>query len=161
LPSGLCFCLYEGYRSLELQQRLFDDRFEIIKQCHPDWSHEQQFLETHQLVAPTINLDGTKNIPSHATGGAVDLYLIDDAGNAVEMGIHPKDWMLDHDGSLSLPDSKLISGEAKKNRTIMNRVLDQVGFANLATEYWHWSYGDRYWACSKGKPFAIYGLQEK
>lgn len=161
LPSGLRFCLYEGYRSLELQQRLFDDRFEMIKQHHPDWSHEQLFLETHQLVAPIINLDGTNNIPSHATGGAVDLYLIDDTGNAVDMGIHPKDWMLDIDGSLSVPDSKLISAEAKKNRASMHHVLEQVGFVNLATEYWHWSYGDRYWACAMGKAFAFYGLETK
>lgn len=143
-----------------MQQRLFDDRFKIIKQRHPDWSHEQQFLETHQLVAPTINWDGTKNISSHVTGGAVDLYLIDDAGNAVDMGIHPKDWMLDYDGSLSLPDSKMISAEAKKNRTIMSRVLEQIDFANLATEYWHWSYGDRYWAYSKGRGAACYGKRE-
>jgi len=135
LPSGLRFCLYEGYRSLELQQRLFDDRFLIIQQHHPDWSYEQQFLETHQMVAPMINLNGIKNIPSHATGGAIDLYLIDDAGNAVDMGIHPEDWMLDHDGSLSLPDSKKISEEAKKHRAIMSRVLEQVDFANLVTEY--------------------------
>lgn len=45
LPSGLHFCLYEGYRSLELQQRLFEDRFAIIKAHHPDWSYEQQFLK--------------------------------------------------------------------------------------------------------------------
>lgn len=157
LPSGLRFCLYEGYRSLELQQRLFDDRFAIIQKRYPDWSHEQQFFETHQMVAPTINLDGTKNIPSHATGGAIDVYLIDDDDSAIDMGIHPKDWMLDHDGSLSLPDSKLISAEAKKNRAIMSDALTRVGFANLATEYWHWSYGDRYWACYFEKPAAIYG----
>lgn len=45
LPSGLHFCLYEGYRGLELQQRLFEDRFAIIKAHHPDWSYEQQFLK--------------------------------------------------------------------------------------------------------------------
>ncbi|MBX9578511.1 MAG: M15 family metallopeptidase [Chthoniobacterales bacterium] len=159
LPSGLRFCLYEGYRSLELQQRLFEDRFAIIKAHHPEWSYEQQFIETQQLVAPTINLDGTPNIPSHAVGSAIDVYLIDDDGTAVDMGIHPKDWMLDYDGSLSVPDSKKISEEAKRYRAIMNRVLEQVGFVNVATEYWHWSYGDRYWACAMGKTSALYGLK--
>jgi len=159
LPSGLQFCLYEGYRSLELQQRLFDDRFAIIKANHPEWSYEQQFLETHQLVAPTINLDGTPNVPSHATGGAIDVYLIDEEEGAVDMGIHPKDWIIDHDGSFSVPDSKKVSEAAKKYRAVMNGALEQVEFANLATEYWHWSYGDRYWACSRGKPFALYGLK--
>lgn len=155
LPSGLHFCLYEGYRSLKLQQRLFEDRLAVIQQHHPDWSYEQQFLETHQMVAPTINLDDSQNIPSHATGGAIDVYLIDEKGEALDMGIHPKDWLLDHDGSLSLPDSKRISAEAKQYRSIMSHILQQVGFVNLATEYWHWSYGDRYWACYLGKPAAF------
>ncbi|MFZ4115485.1 MAG: M15 family metallopeptidase [Chthoniobacterales bacterium] len=158
LPQGLRFSLYEGYRGLELQQRLFNDRLAIIQERHPDWSYEQQFLETHQMVAPTINLDGSQNIPSHATGGAIDVYLIDDDGKAVDMGIHPKDWLLDDDGSLSLSDSKKISNKAKKYRAIMSHALEHVGFANLATEYWHWSYGDRYWACALGKKSAFYGL---
>jgi D-alanyl-D-alanine dipeptidase len=159
LPRPFRFCLYEGYRSLELQRYLFEQRFALIQERYPDWSYEQQFLETHQLVAPTINLDGSQNVPSHATGGAIDLYLIDDAGDAVDMGIHPQDWLLDHDGSLSLPESTKISSEAKRHRAIMNRALEQVGFANIATQYWHWSYGDRYWACSSGDPFALYGAR--
>jgi D-alanyl-D-alanine dipeptidase len=161
LPQGLRFCLYEGYRSLQLQQRLFEARFTIVKKLHPEWSYEQQFLETHQMVAPTISLDGSQNIPSHVTGGAIDVYLIDDDGNTVDMGIHPKDWLLDHDGSLSFPDSKKISKAAKNHRAIMSHALEHVGFANLATEYWHWSYGDRYWACALGKKSACYGVKHE
>jgi D-alanyl-D-alanine dipeptidase len=73
------------------------------------------------------------------------------------MGMHPKDWLHDHDGSLSLTDSKAISKTALKNRQIMSEVLTQVGFANYPTEFWHWSYGDRYWAYQQGKDHAIYG----
>ncbi|MBX9743420.1 MAG: hypothetical protein K2W99_07795 [Chthoniobacterales bacterium] len=53
------------------------------------------------------------------------------------------------------PDCKRISEEAKKYRIIMSRVLTQAGFANLTTEYWHWSYGNRYWVCYFGKSAAI------
>jgi D-alanyl-D-alanine dipeptidase len=32
-----------------------------------------------------------------------------------------------------------------------------AGFVNYPTEWWHWSYGDRYWAYLLGKPAAIFG----
>lgn len=156
LPKGLHFCLYEGYRSLELQKTLFNNRYDKVKKLHPNWSSQQLFDETTKLVSPIINADGSRNIPPHSTGGAVDVYLLDDKGQPVEMGIHPKDWMLDTDGVVSLTESEHISEEAKRNRAIMSTVLSKVGFANYPTEYWHWSYGDRYWAYSKHQAHALY-----
>ncbi|HYF97940.1 MAG TPA: M15 family metallopeptidase [Coxiellaceae bacterium] len=157
LPKGLHFCLYEAYRSLELQSSLFQNRLKKVQALHPNWTYSQQFTETTRLVSPVLNLDGSKNVPPHSTGGAFDLYLIDDQGVAVDMGIHPKDWMEDKDGSISQTDSKDISDTAQHNRAIMNKVLEDQGFANYPAEYWHWSYGDRYWAYVKKEPAAIYG----
>ncbi len=156
LPQGLHFRLYEGYRSLQLQEMLFDTRYAKIKTQHPSWSHQQLFHETTKLVSPVVNLDSSKNIPPHSTGGAIDVYLINKKGEAVDMGIHPKDWMNDLHGTLSLTNSNVISKEAKRYRHIMSNVLRQVGFVNYPTEYWHWSYGDRYWAYYHHKPHAIY-----
>ena len=34
--------------------------------------------------------------------------------------------------------------------------LATEGFVNYPTEYWHWSYGDRYWAYVKGEAQTIY-----
>jgi D-alanyl-D-alanine dipeptidase len=157
LPKGMHFCIYEAYRSLELQKMLFDTQYESTKKRHPDWSLAELFNETTKLVSPVSNQDGSINIPPHSTGGAFDVYLIDDKGHAVDMGIHPKDWMQDKDGTLSLTESKVISDEAKKNRAIMNKALEALGFVNYPTEFWHWSYGDRYWAFMTQAPFAIYG----
>ena len=108
-------------------------------------------------MSPVTNQDGSKNIPPHSTGAAIDVYLVDDHGKPLDMGIHPKDWMKDKDGRLSLTNSKIISDEATSNRQIMSHVLSKVGFVNYPTEYWHWSYGDKYWAFVKQQPFAIYG----
>src|SRR5580693_8641485 len=49
LPKELRFCLYEGYRSLNLQKILFDHRFEKIKKRHPDWLQDEIFIETTKL----------------------------------------------------------------------------------------------------------------
>lgn len=157
LPTGLRFCLYEAYRSLDLQKALFDGRFKRVKQQYPNWSQGQIFKETIKLISPVINEDGSKNIPPHATGAAIDVYLLDDNGQTMDMGIHPDAWMQDSDGSLSFIASTIISEQAKKNRAIMSKALSSVDFVNYPTEYWHWSYGDRYWAYHKNKSHAIYG----
>jgi len=156
LPKGLHLQLYEGYRSLALQSQLFQGRYAIVQKQHPDWSHEKLFTETSRLVSPVTNLDGSQNVPPHATGGAVDVYLVDDSGEAVDMGIHPKDWMQDHNGEHSLTHSSKISALAKQNRSIMSRVLKQAGFVNYPHEFWHWSYGDRYWAYYSSKAHSLY-----
>lgn len=157
LPQGLHFCIYEGYRSLGLQKKLFEGRYAKVRALHPDWSKEQIFVDTTKLVSPVINQDGSKNIPPHSTGAAFDIYLVDDSGKPVDMGIHPKNWMADADGSLSRTDSLKVSDQARQYRQVMSKALSAVGFANYPTEYWHWSYGDRYWAYQKGKMKALYG----
>jgi len=35
-----------------------------------------------------------------------------------------------------------------------------AGFVNYPTEWWHWSYGDRYWAYATHRSAAIYGPVE-
>jgi D-alanyl-D-alanine dipeptidase len=160
LPPGLKLCLYEGHRSINLQTMLFNNRFEKVKALHPDWSQDQLFDETVKLVSSVINKDGSQNIPPHSTGAAIDVYLIDESGNPLDMGLLVKDWMHDEDGSLSQTDSKKISHEARRNRNIMSHSLSTVGFINYPTEYWHWSYGDRYWAHQTGQEHAIYGSVE-
>ncbi|MDF1758450.1 MAG: M15 family metallopeptidase [Legionellaceae bacterium] len=156
LPNGLRFCLYEGYRGLELQKTLFDNRYNLTKKNHPEYTLVEIFTETTRLVSPIINLDGSINIPPHSTGGAFDIYLVDTNSNPIDMGIHPARWHQDLDGAISQTDSTSISKEAQNNRLIMNKALDSVGFVNYPTEFWHWSYGDKYWAYIKNQPFAIY-----
>lgn len=155
LPKGIHFCLYEGYRSLELQKMIFEKRYTIVKDKHPDWTSDQLFEDTITLVSPVTNKDGSKNIPPHSTGAAIDVYLVDDEGKALEMGMHPQDWV--DNPTISLTNSPIICPEARKIRQLMGEVLTKVGFVNYPTEYWHWSYGDRYWAFIKKQPAAMYG----
>ncbi|HEV2613543.1 MAG TPA: M15 family metallopeptidase [Gammaproteobacteria bacterium] len=158
LPKNIKFCLYEAYRSLNTQEILFDARKKSVQEKHPELSGKALFDEITKLVSPIINFDGSVNIPPHATGAAVDVYLIDENGHSLDMGIHPKDWLLDIDGILSKTGATQISAEAKKNRQMMSDVLSKAGFVNYFTEFWHWSYGDRYCAYQCGKSHAIYGV---
>ncbi len=126
LPQGMKFCLYEGCRSLTLQEKLFNDRYHVVKNTHPTWAHAETFIETTRLVSPVINLDGTQNIPPHSTGAAIDVYLINTEYEIIDMGIRVDEWMKDVDGSLSITDSTAISKSARQNRNIMSKVLTEV-----------------------------------
>lgn len=156
LPKGVRFCIYEAYRSLDLQQIIFDTRYNKVKKIHPHWTPELLFKETVRMVSPVKNLDKSINIPPHSTGAAIDIYLIDNNHNYLDMGIHPRDWMEDVEGIYSVSNARCVSSEAKRNRQIMAEALESVGFVNYFYEYWHWSYGDKYWAYYNNKPCAIY-----
>lgn len=157
LPDGLKFCLYEGTRSLELQQNIFQSRYDLLHTANPKKSHEDLFIESTKFVSPVTNIDGSKNVPPHSTGSAIDVYLIDKTGKAVDMGIHLDDTYKDITGEYCQTNSTVISDKAKAYRQIMNKALQEVGFVNYPTEYWHWSYGDRYWAHQTNQQYAIYG----
>jgi len=156
LPQGLKFSVYQGYRSLETQQSIFEYRYSELRKASPKMTHEQLFKKTTQFASPVINLDGTKNIPPHSTGGAIDVYLIDEKGKAVDMGILLQDAHKDLESIYCKTDSNAISEQAKEYRRIMSKALEAVGFVNYPMEYWHWSYGDRYWAYQTQHKYALY-----
>jgi zinc D-Ala-D-Ala dipeptidase len=158
LPKGYQLCLYEGHRSLALQSYLFQSYHAKIKQRYPDLGKKELFKKTTQLISPITNYDNTPNIPPHSTGAAIDVYLLNDKGELIDMGIHPKDWQQDITGEISITQSQHISKEAQTNRNIMSKALESAGFVNYPFEYWHWSYGDKYWAYIKQKPHAIYNV---
>ena len=50
-----------------------------------------------------------------------------------------------------------VAAQARHNRNLLARAMGGAGFVNYPTEWWHWSYGDRYWALISKADSAIYG----
>jgi D-alanyl-D-alanine dipeptidase len=46
---------------------------------------------------------------------------------------------------------------AAADLTLVDSAGRGAGLVNYPTEWWHWSYGDRYWALVTGAPAALYG----
>lgn len=46
---------------------------------------------------------------------------------------------------------------ARERRELMAKVLSGAGLVNYPTEWWHWTYRDRYWALMTDAPAALYG----
>jgi len=155
LPDGIKFKILEGYRPVSIQKKIFKERMAYLKKQNPKWNEERLFRETAVFVAPW------ENTPPHSTGGAIDLTLVAKKGKELVMGTNFKDVYGDVYDDSCFTDAE-VSKEAKSNRKILIDALTRAGFVNYPAEWWHWSYGDRYWAFLKKKRFAIYGsVKEK
>ena len=145
LPDGIRLLVLECHRPLELQRRYWEADLAVLRKRHPDWSEKRLLRENAKFVAPPWT------IPPHSTGGAVDLVLVDEDGEELDMGS-----ALNEEGPLMRTDADGILSEAKANRCTLLETMASAGFVNYPYEWWHFSYGDRYWAYVTGKSTALY-----
>ncbi|MCC6643886.1 hypothetical protein IT411_03995 [Candidatus Peregrinibacteria bacterium] len=138
---GLRLKIYEIYRPLKQQQIEFAEITSMLRQKYPKISKKALWEKTTQFIADP-NL-----CPPHSTGGAVDLTLVDcKTGKELDMGT--KINTVDDKSAIFHPR---ISIKAKQNREILLTAMLSEGFAPLCTEWWHFSYGEAYWAAFYGR----------
>lgn len=132
--------LYETYRPLKLQRQHFEEITNEIAKKNPSLSSEEIWEKTTEFIAdPDL-------CPPHSTGGAVDLLIINETQTPLDFGtpINSVD-----------PNSNLfansISKEAQENRSLLINLMLEQQIAPLCTEWWHYSYGEAYWAALYGK----------
>jgi hypothetical protein len=59
--------------------------------------------------------------------------------------------------SASALDAQGLGAGAGARRVLLGQALRGQGFVNYPSEWWHWSWGDRYWAFVQGAATAVYG----
>ncbi|MDH5533727.1 MAG: D-alanyl-D-alanine carboxypeptidase family protein [Candidatus Pacebacteria bacterium] len=131
-----------GYRSMEVQEKYFSQFYQKLK---GKYSTELELLEAvHKLIAvPTV--------AGHPTGGAVDVTILKN-GKEINMGTEIYDFSSKDIYSLS----PFVSEKVQKNRNLLRTVMMKNNFAPFDGEWWHYSYGDKEWACYYNKPNATY-----
>ncbi|MBQ1052810.1 M15 family metallopeptidase [Micromonospora sp. C51] len=149
LPDGLRLLIVEGYRPYQAQLDIFTGYQEELRRAHPDWSPERLYRETTKFVSPV-------EVAPHSTGGAVDLTLCTVDGVELDMGT-PVDATPEASDNACFTAAWSIGPDARRHRQIMAAALRGAGLVNYPTEWWHWSYGDRYWALLTGAPRTRYG----
>lgn len=156
LPKGCNFKIFDGYRLLSTQTKLFDGLYNYYREHHSDWDDSLLREKTLMFVAfPSRD----KDCPSpHNTGGAVDLTVTDDQGNDLNMGGPFDDFSERFSGFTDYFEYK--NKRFHENRMLLKCVMEEVGFVNFKNEWWHYSYGDQMWAFQKGRNYAIYGSVE-
>jgi zinc D-Ala-D-Ala dipeptidase len=146
LPEEVRLLIVECHRPLELQDEYWEDQLESLRERHPDWPEDKLAEENAKFVAPP------EIVPPHSTGGAIDLVVVDARGEELDMGS-----LLNEKGPRMRTEARGLPEEAKRNRALLLEAMESAGFVNYPHEWWHFSYGDRYWAHAKGEPAAIYG----
>ena len=152
LPAGLKLLVVEGYRPPALQRRYFEDYAAKLRAGQPEWSRERIRSAASRFVSPP-------EIAPHSAGAAVDLTLADADGCELDLGTRMNATPEESAGAC-YTDAPGISERARANREILGRALTAEGLVNYPTEWWHWSFGDRYWALTTGAASACYGLTE-
>ncbi|GAB1692191.1 M15 family metallopeptidase [Krasilnikovia sp. M28-CT-15] len=149
LPGGLRLLIVEGYRPSAAQQRIFTGYRDELRRRHPGWPEDRLLVETSKFVSPV-------QVAPHSTGGAVDLTLCSADGAELDMGTALDATPL-ASGNACFTAAPQISATARRHRGLLIDALTAVGLVNYPTEWWHWSYGDRYWAITTNASHALYG----
>jgi len=146
LPKGLNLLIWDPWRSVECQQALYTNQYTLLQRQHPDWNETRLSTETQRYVSLS-STDPTKPSP-HLTGGAIDLTICDSSGIPLDMGTE-----FDHFGQETATDHF----PNHSHRLLLLQVMTQAGFTNYWEEWWHFDYGNQFWAKINNQPFAIYG----
>jgi D-alanyl-D-alanine dipeptidase len=149
LPGGLRLLITEGYRPLDTQRSVFDGYRDELRRRYPDWSADRLYVETSKFASPV-------EVAPHSTGGAIDLTLCTEEGLEIDMGTCV-DATPDDSDNACFTAAPNISGQARRNRRTLAQALTSTGLVNYPTEWWHWSFGDRYWAFVTGTGKSRYG----
>ena len=149
LPGRYRLRLVEGYRPDALQERYFTTYRSSLEAADPALGPGDSYRLASRYISPPA-------VAPHVSGAAIDLTLTGADGRPVEMGTAVNATPEESDGACYF-GARNISPEARGHRAMLAGCLGEVGLCNYPTEWWHWSYGDRYWALSTGRPAAIYG----
>ncbi|WP_328525591.1 M15 family metallopeptidase [Kribbella sp. NBC_00359] len=148
LPAGIRLHVVEGLRPIESQQDIYDGYRAELERLHPGISDHEVHVLASRFVSPV-------GVAPHVAGAAVDLTLIG-AHGPLDLGT-PIDATPEQSNGACFFAAATISREARTNRSLLADVLSAAGLVNYPTEWWHWSYGDRYWAYLEDRPAALYG----
>ncbi|MFI5593375.1 M15 family metallopeptidase [Amycolatopsis sp. NPDC051758] len=113
----------------------------------------ERLVTAQSLLPRTVRLlivDGHRpatrpTVAPHPTGGAVDITLSD--RHAVDPA------------AATLPTccTGIVPPPADRTRQMLTSALTAVGLVAYPTRWWHWSYGDRYWAFVTQAAHSRYG----
>ena len=149
LPRGVGLRVVAGYRAAAAQRAIISSYAAGLRIAHPTIGAAELERLTSRFVAPLA-------VAPHVAGAAADLTLVDSAGRELDLG-SPVDATPEQSEGACYFDAPQVSGLARADCDLRARVLRGAGLVNYPTEWWHWSYGDRYWALVTGAPAALYG----
>ncbi|MEO1670502.1 MAG: M15 family metallopeptidase [Cyanobacteria bacterium J06631_2] len=143
--------VYDAYRPVGVQQYMVNHTFNSLVKELDLREHQLSAQQRQELWSKVYRLWAAPSLdrkmpPPHSTGAAVDVTIVNDLGEALDMGgeidelserSHPEYYISDRDGD---------SQQYQFNRQLLYRVMTNSGFRQHPQEWWHFSLGDQMWA---------------
>ena len=161
LPNGYQLVIWDGYRPYEVQKAIYDDYYRTIQSNNPEKDEADWRQLTEDFVSyPSVNQE--KPAP-HITGGAVDLAIADAKGEPLDFGTAFDDFTEKAHTAYyeQLAQQRNLTKEEqiiRDNRRLLYHLLTAQGFTNYSLEWWHFDYGNQWWAQQQEKSHSIYGV---
>ena len=149
LPDGYALDVVEGHRSVASQLATIARYRAAVVAAHPGADEADVRRLTGRFVAPL-------EVAPHVAGAAVDLTLVTSDRRPLDLGTAIDATPEESDGAC-YSGSTAVSAHARAHRDVLTAALEGAGLVNYPTEWWHWSFGDRYWAIATGAAHAVYG----
>lgn len=157
LPSNMELVIWDGWRPLATQQSIFDVVKMQISLSKPKLS-EEELIKCTSVFVSLPSSDPTKPSP-HNTGGSIDLTIAHRNGDLLEMGTSFDEFTKKAQTVFfERSDKDLTATEIRyrENRRLLYSIMTEVGFTNYPEEWWHFDYGNQFWASISGAKNAIY-----
>lgn len=155
LPAGYKLKIWDAWRPPTVQKSLFDEYYAKLHAIFQGTGRTDEELKKMVQCFVSYPSEDPNNPFVHATGGAVDLSVVDANGNELDMGTDFDDFSeAAHTAYFeSAPSSRI-----RDNRRILYNAMVDAGFTNYPAEWWHYDYGDNFWAALKGKEALYRGV---
>lgn len=159
LPNGYRLKIFDAWRPYEVQRDLFDEYLASVSALpENEGKSEDELIEMAKRFVSFP--DRSRRFAYvHSSGGAVDLTLIDRDGCEVDMGCGFDDFT-------PLASTSALEGEDSlecDNRRVLYNAMIRAGFTNYPAEWWHYDFGDIFWAATMREAVkypSVYSLDE-
>lgn len=147
LPPDRRIGVVDAWRPFERQVRIWQWMWRALEEARPGLPYSAMRRMICRFVAPIDQ----KAPPGHTTGAAVDVWLLDEAGEQIDV-VSPFTHLR------AAPTYVYgLDEEAHRNRHMLVDAMLAAGFSNCRDEWWHYSFGDAGWAVRMDVPECIYG----
>ena len=146
LPDGYKLKIFDAWRPAAVQKALFYDYYDRLKREERNAGlSEAELMALTRCFVSYPSKDPCQPFV-HATGGAVDLTIVDAAGRELNMGTDFDDFT---DEAHTACFERSGDTAVRDNRRLLHNIMLAAGFTNFPSEWWHYDYGDQFWAAQK------------
>lgn len=155
LPEGYRFKILDAWRPADVQKALYEAYYCRLSADVKNAGKSEEELKKMAVQFVSYPSENPDTPFVHATGGAVDLTVVDSRGNELDMGTAFDDFSaMAHTAYFEEADDP----QVRDNRRLLYHTMRAVGFTNYPAEWWHYDFGDRFWAAEENKDSIYQGI---